>query len=69
MRAAFFAAPDPWISVAANRDRKISRKLLMTILILLTGVATLAPAQFGTVQVLWYFVVLVWPVLYVRVYL
>ncbi len=29
----------------------------------------LTPAQFGTVQLLWYFVVLVWPVLYLRVYL
>jgi cytochrome c oxidase subunit 3 len=29
----------------------------------------LTAAQFGTVQVFWYFVVLVWPVLYLRVYL
>lgn len=29
----------------------------------------LTGAQFGTVQVFWYFVVLVWPVLYLKVYL
>jgi heme/copper-type cytochrome/quinol oxidase subunit 3 len=29
----------------------------------------LTSAQFGTVQVFWYFVVLVWPVLYLKVYL
>jgi cytochrome c oxidase subunit 3 len=29
----------------------------------------LAPSEFGTVQVFWYFVVLVWPVLYLQVYL
>lgn len=29
----------------------------------------LTPSQFGTVQVFWYFVVLVWPVLYLKVYL
>ncbi len=30
---------------------------------------TLTAAQFGAVQIFWYFVVLVWPVLYFRVYL
>jgi cytochrome c oxidase subunit 3 len=30
---------------------------------------TLTAAQFGSVQVFWYFVVLVWPVLYLKVYL
>ncbi len=29
----------------------------------------LTPSQFGTVQVFWYFVVLVWPILYLKVYL
>lgn len=29
----------------------------------------LTPAQFGAVQVFWFFVVLVWPVIYFRVYL
>jgi cytochrome c oxidase subunit 3 len=29
----------------------------------------LTPSELGTVQVFWYFVVLVWPVLYLRVYL
>lgn len=29
----------------------------------------LSPAQFGTVQVFWYFVVLIWPMLYFKVYL
>jgi cytochrome c oxidase subunit III len=30
---------------------------------------TLTASQFGTVQVFWYFVVLLWPVLYLKVYL
>ena len=30
---------------------------------------TLTASEFGTVQVFWYFVVLVWPVLYLKVYL
>ncbi len=30
---------------------------------------TLTASQFGTVQVFWYFVVLVWPALYLKVYL
>jgi len=29
----------------------------------------LEPAQFAAVQIFWYFVVLLWPVLYIRVYL
>ncbi|MHC4925434.1 MAG: cytochrome c oxidase subunit 3, partial [Planctomycetota bacterium] len=29
----------------------------------------LTASEFGTVQVFWYFVVLVWPVLYLKVYL
>ena len=33
------------------------------------GENRLTPAQFGAVQVFWFFVVLVWPVIYFRVYL
>jgi hypothetical protein len=29
---------------------------------------TLAPSTFAAAQVLWYFVVLLWPVIYLRVY-
>lgn len=30
---------------------------------------TLSPSQLGTVEVFWYFVVLIWPLIYIKVYL